>query len=91
MNSFRRGDSTWPLIGYYGFVYAGLKEESKIEPLAERIMQEAIRHGVEPSREVALNCLEVLEALVADGWVTAEYDPAVPLLDVGLGTGVQGR
>jgi flavin-dependent dehydrogenase len=81
--AFRRGNSVWPMVGYYKFVHDGLRKEREMLPLAERFMYEAAKSGVPQSQESALNCLEVLEALIAEGWVKASYDPSLPMLEVG--------
>jgi flavin-dependent dehydrogenase len=83
----RRGDRTLPLHMFYKVVYEALRKECEIQFLAERFIFEAQRQGLVISTEVARACLETLEALVTEGWVTASYDPTKPPLDVGRGGG----
>jgi flavin-dependent dehydrogenase len=83
---FTKGAKRWPIKGYYGCVYRALQKESEIQLLAERFIFELVKLKVEMKREHAEVCLETLEALVTEGWVTASYDPSLPLLDVGKET-----
>ena len=77
---FRRGEKTFPVHLMYSVVYNALKAEKEIQCLAERFMFEAYKHKLPTTRETSEYCTETLEALVSEGWVTASYDPDLPLL-----------
>jgi flavin-dependent dehydrogenase len=79
--TLKRGSNTLPLVGTYRYVYNALKRDSEIQPLAERFLYEAGRDGRAPSEDVAMKCMETLEALVSEGWVEAAFDPSLPLLE----------
>jgi hypothetical protein len=66
------------------FVFKVLEREQEILLLAERFMYEARKDGIPPSDSLAQSCIEVLEGLVAEGWVHASYNPSIPLLQAGL-------
>jgi flavin-dependent dehydrogenase len=84
LECLRKGEQIWPLNGVYKCVHRALSSiEHEIELLAERFIFELEREKLPVSADMARICLEALEALVTEGWVTATYDPKVPLLDVG--------
>jgi flavin-dependent dehydrogenase len=80
---YRRGAKIWPIRNYYGCVYNALLRESEILPLTERFLFEVRKLGVEVRDADSIVCLETLEALVTEGWVTASYDENLPLLELG--------
>ena len=84
LDCYRKGSRLWPLDKVYKFVFNALDREQEILLLAERFMYEARKDGIPPSDTLAQSCIEVLEGLVAEGWVRASYDPSVPLLQAGL-------
>lgn len=80
----RKGEKIWPLNGVYKCIYKALNSrEKEIELLAERFILELRKEKLPVSQDMARICLEALEALVTEGWVTASYDPEIRLLDVG--------
>jgi hypothetical protein len=83
LKCLRRGANIWPLNGIYKVVYEALQRESEMEYLVERIVYEIQRAGIPMSEEIAQISMETLEGLVTEGWVSASFDPAKPLLDVG--------
>jgi flavin-dependent dehydrogenase len=84
LDCWRRGDQVWPLNGFYHCIYkAFLSGEREIELLAERFIFELRKAKIPQTDDTARVCLEALEALVTEGWVSASYDPTLPLLDVG--------
>ena len=85
LDCYRRGDHVWPLNMVYKCIFRALKREKEITYLAERFIFELEREKIPVSVEMARICLEALEGLVTEGWVTASYDPKLPLLDVGRG------
>lgn len=84
LDCWRRGEDVWPLKLVYKFVYNALTREKEVQLLAERFPFEAQKDNVQFSRDLAMLCMEALEALVAEGWVKASYDPKVPRLNIGL-------
>ena len=84
LECLRRGEQVWPLNGVYKCIHRAMSSgETEIQLLAERFMFELGRERIPASETTARMCLEVLEALVTEGWVKASYDPTLPLLDVG--------
>lgn len=76
----RRG-AVLPLVGVYAFLAQVLSNHSRIDRIVERIDTvwcKELRNGPDG----LATCLEALEALVNDGWVTARYVPGVPLFDI---------
>ena len=85
LDCWRRGNQVLPLNGVYKCVYKALTRETEIELLAERFIFEMRSERIPISTHMARASLEVLEALVTEGWVRASYDPELRLLDVGRG------
>ena len=83
LDCWRRGASIWPLTLVYKGVFNSLKHENQIQPLAERFLYELGKAKIDVNRKSALLCMETLEALVTEGWVTARYDPSLPMLELG--------
>jgi len=75
-----RGEKTFPIHLIYGLVYRALEREKEIQLLVERFMFEASKAGMPTTFETSQFCTEALEALSNEGWVTASYDPNLPLL-----------
>jgi flavin-dependent dehydrogenase len=78
--SFRRDGKMLPKYGVFDIVMLILQKESEIVFAIERFrlffMRNPIYSSVETGVEMAL---VTLETMIADGWVTAEYDPSLPL------------
>ena len=84
LECLRKGEQVWPLNGVYKCIYrAFASRDREIQLLAERFIFELRKENIPISTDIARICLEALEALVTEGWVTASYDPNLPLLDVG--------
>ncbi len=84
LQCLKKGDQIWPLNGIYRCIYRAFKSgEREIQLLAERFVFEMQKDRMPMSQDLARVCLEALEALVTEGWVSASYDPSLPLLDVG--------
>jgi flavin-dependent dehydrogenase len=84
LDCLRKGDKVWPLNGVYKCIHKALStQDREIVILAERFIFEMKKEGFPISKEMARMCLEALEGLVTEGWVTATYDPALPRLDSG--------
>ena len=77
---YLRDAKTLPLFGYYGLVFEALQKEREIRCLSERIGFQARAAGHSLGAELAQITMEVLEAMVTEGWVSASHDPAVAML-----------
>ncbi len=75
-----RDGKVLPLHQFYGLVYKALQQEREIRPITERIALQVRREGVALTQDLRQFCMETLEAMIAEGWVKAFYDPAVPML-----------
>lgn len=79
-----------PLHLAFKFVWNALGKESEITLLLERFMHEARLEGPGlADRRMGAYCLEALEAMVLDGWVTGQYDPILPNIDPAKLTGLR--
>ncbi len=72
--SYRRGHFTLPQDGIYQFVIAALNEHEDIKRIVPHIVNAARPYLVAPEQDLFLHILEVLEALVAEGWITGSVD-----------------
>lgn len=87
-DSYVRGDRLLPLRGTFGFLVDALQRDPRLPALIQRIRAytEQFRPNEEKRAEVIHDILQALEALVADGWVTASHDPSMPLTDLRVKT-----
>ena len=79
---YRRENRVLPLANVYSFVFAALKDESDGVRLVRHCVSliTTQRRGFDPA-VARVFVLEALEALVAEGWVTASLNPDRPLLE----------
>lgn len=76
---FFRDGKTLPLFSVFGLVYQALSQEREIRRLSEQMGYLAQMANM-PSAMIGKFCNETLEAMVADGWVKASYEPGIPTL-----------
>jgi flavin-dependent dehydrogenase len=78
---YLRAGRRLPVIGYYELMIEVLKRSSDIESIMQIIIN-TIQRKIPPAEQKAalLYSLEVLEVMVAEGWVKASLDPARPRL-----------
>lgn len=84
LDCYKKGERVWPLTLVYKCVFNALRRDKEIELLMEWFIYEAQKEGLVLSTLTAETCLECLEALVAEGWVKASYDPNIKLLQLAL-------
>jgi len=72
--SFRRGTQSLSQEGMYKFVLAALKQESDIRKVVPLIVNSAKPFLVTDEKELFLHILEILEALLAEGWIVGSVN-----------------
>jgi hypothetical protein len=72
--SFRRGTQSLSQEGMYKFVLAALKQESDIRKVVPLIVNSAKPFLVTNEKELFLHILEILEALLAEGWIVGSVN-----------------
>ncbi len=78
--SLKRDGRTLPKYGVFDIVQLLLEKESEIVPAIERLRLFFMRTPIYPTPEIGVQMvLATLESMINDGWVTAEFDPALPL------------
>jgi hypothetical protein len=80
--SYRRGSQVLPLVGLKAVIVTALGRESDVTRLSKLLWHYFSSNPREyPHPEGALRaCVEVMEAMIAEGWITASFDPSKPLL-----------
>ncbi|CAN5692606.1 hypothetical protein BH11ARM2_BH11ARM2_18770 [soil metagenome] len=73
-DAYVRGDKTWPLRDLFSLVFQVLQREKTVEGIVGRLHAHARSTGTDPGRLLE-NAIEVLEALVHEGWVVGKFDP----------------
>lgn len=78
--AYRRGTKVLPLIGLRAVLVTALGRESDVTRLSKLLWHYFTSHPQEyPAPEGALRAsVELLEAMIADGWITASVDPSMP-------------
>lgn len=85
VDCLRRGGFVFPDHLAYGAMMAALKAENEVDLLMERFVHEGRKRGLRLDYEGAFRSgLEVLEALLVEGWIVGEVLPNVRFL--GLAT-----
>ena len=78
--SFKRDGKMLPKYGVFDIVQLLLAKESEIVPAIERLRLFFMTNKIYPTIETGVQMAMVtLETMISDGWVTAEYDPGLPL------------
>ena len=78
----KRNGLTLPKYGAFDIVQLLLQKESEIVPAIERLGVFLSKNPIYPSVAVGVHMAMVtLESMINDGWVTAEYDPSLPLYE----------
>jgi hypothetical protein len=77
-----RGNKLLPLMGYFQVVMRAIKWDSRLPKVLENfeVLRTTTRPDI-PSYEWRVLCLQVLEAMIAEGWVVPSLDPSLPMLD----------
>ncbi|MFG0294000.1 MAG: NAD(P)/FAD-dependent oxidoreductase [Phycisphaerales bacterium JB050] len=80
--AYKRGESTLPLIGPVEVVVKAVQVGTDWNGFAKSVNASAEVLGISPEKRsgFTVNCLAALEALVAEGWVKAKFDPKLPKL-----------
>jgi flavin-dependent dehydrogenase len=80
---FQRGQRQLPLTGLYDLMFQVLCRESDLREIADIVwnVAQGKQFGDNPAF-VFSSAIEVLEAMVCDGWVSASLDETRPLLSV---------
>jgi flavin-dependent dehydrogenase len=70
-----------PVIGLYALLIECLKRSSEIQPILQ-LLATTIQRQFHVAEQQAwlLHCMQVLEVMVAEGWVEAGLDPSLPRL-----------
>lgn len=69
VTSYRRGDLSLPQEGIYLFVLKALQQENDVKKIVPLIVNQAKPHLVAKESDLFLHVLEILEALLAEGWI----------------------
>ena len=78
--AFKRGGKMLPKYGLFDIIMLLLEKESEITPAVERLRLFFMRNRLFANAETGIQMAMVtLETMIVDGWVTAEYDPSLPL------------
>ena len=79
--AYVRGGKTLPVTSVIEVVVGILERNSKASDVIANIQDLAQRNHTNPDfmANVVVRIPEALEALIADGWVDASYDPSLPL------------
>ncbi len=76
VNCFTRGPVVLPDCKAYGAMYAALQAENELDVLIDRFVFEVRKRGLNKDYEgSAVSGLEILEAMLAEGWVRGEHAP----------------
>jgi flavin-dependent dehydrogenase len=82
---FFRGDNRLPMIGFYGILVEILKRVPYIDAILKNVVDLARSKGFSGDLQIFVqNTIDVLEVLVREGWVTAEFDPSRTRLRVNV-------
>lgn len=79
---YTRNGKTLPLVGVLWMVVDMLERSSRLADILEMINVTAQQHLDDPEfmEDFILAFPNALEGMIADGWVTASYDPSQPLV-----------
>lgn len=73
---YRRGPATLPIWLAYGAMYDALQVANNLDVLLDRFVYEARKRGFREGYEgIALTGLELLEAMLVEGWVDGDVVP----------------
>ncbi len=75
---YRRGDAILPLTGAWKTVVEALRHESDLETIHAMLARHAGKIGA--GAPYVVRCMQVLEAMLVDGWVLASVDKKRPLM-----------
>lgn len=80
--AYQRDDSTLPLVGPVDVIVRAVRAGAGWNDLIKSIKDAASAVGIQPENHsgFTMNCLGALEALVAEGWIKAKFDPKSPKL-----------
>ena len=76
-----RDGKVLPTMGYYQVVIRALKWDPRLPKVLENfeVLRGITRPDI-PPYDWRVLCLQVLEAMIAEGWVTPSLDPTLPML-----------
>jgi len=80
--AYQRGDSVLPLVGPAELVAQAIRKTSDWGEIFASIDSQADRIGIDQSvrSNLRINCMGILEAMLAEGWVKAKFDSKRPKL-----------
>jgi flavin-dependent dehydrogenase len=80
--AYKRDESTLPLVGPVDVIVRAVQGGAGWNDLIKSIKDAASAVGIQPENHsgFTMNCLGALEALVAEGWIKAKFDPKSPKL-----------
>lgn len=67
--SFTRNGKTFPLVGLFGWIYAGLKFSPRVDLAFNHIRIGLAQNGVQYDEGMHSRLIQTLEALAHDGWI----------------------
>lgn len=78
---YLRGTNLLPIRGVFEFWIDILQRESKLPAIMKLVQQVQAANQNDPAfrKEIMNKSTSALEAMIADGWVEASYDPSLPL------------
>lgn len=83
VSCFVRGENRLALVGIYELMYRILEAYQTAEDIVKATMSTLQKKYSKAHAQVGfLHCIQALEVMVSEGWVTAELDPSKPRLQV---------